>query len=76
MRQMQAELSFDDSSYKSLDWALREVFKSADLSYHAPLPEPKRGRIKVVCLECNRKFSSSSFIPSCPGCGGSDIELA
>jgi DNA polymerase II large subunit len=46
-----------------------------DITYHQPLPEKKRSRLKVVCLECNRKFSSSSFIPTCPGCGGSDVEL-
>ena len=34
-----------------------------------------RVRIRVVCLECGRKFSTHSMLPECPKCGGSDIEL-
>jgi DNA polymerase II large subunit len=30
----------------------------------------------VVCLECGRKFKTASMCPSCPKCGGSDVELA
>ena len=35
----------------------------------------KKERIKVECLECERKFTTSSMVPSCPKCGGSDIEV-
>ena len=31
-------------------------------------------KIKVVCLECSKKFATSKIIPECPKCGGSDIE--
>lgn len=35
-------------------------------------------RIKVVCLECGKKFSVSpkNVSPDCPKCGGADIEVA
>jgi DNA polymerase II large subunit len=38
------------------------------------LPFPHK--IAVECLECGKKFSTASMLPSCPKCGGSDIELA
>jgi len=56
--------------------AIDHVGRSVDLSYHQPLPESKRGAMKVTCLECSRNFLTRSYIPTCPGCGGSDIELA
>jgi hypothetical protein len=78
MRQMQAELSFGDSNphFNSVEHVMREAFQSADFTFHNPLPEPKGGRMKVTCLECGRKWRTTSFIPTCPGCGGSDVELA
>ncbi|HVI07002.1 MAG TPA: hypothetical protein VND65_01785 [Candidatus Binatia bacterium] len=33
-------------------------------------------KIKMVCLECETKFSSANLLPNCPKCGGSDIEPA
>lgn len=33
-------------------------------------------KIKVVCLECGKKFSTASMLPTCTSCGGSDIEVA
>ena len=45
-------------------------------------PRPKRtqrerrGSIHVVCLECSRTFYTNSTLPVCPGCGGSDVDLA
>jgi len=33
-------------------------------------------RIKVVCLECGKKFQTASMLPTCPKCKGSDIEPA
>jgi len=33
-------------------------------------------KFKVVCMECGRKFSTSSTLPSCSKCGSSDIEVA
>lgn len=35
----------------------------------------KSGGFKVVCLECGKQFSTKSMAPSCPKCGGSDIEV-
>lgn len=32
--------------------------------------------IIVECLECGKKFKTSSLLPVCPMCGGSDIEPA
>ncbi len=36
----------------------------------------KRFRIKVVCLECGKKFTvgARALGPICPKCGGADIE--
>jgi len=31
--------------------------------------------IEVECMECCRKFNSSSILPVCPKCGGSDIDI-
>lgn len=28
----------------------------------------------VQCMECGRKFKTSSMLPTCPKCGGSDVE--
>jgi Zn finger protein HypA/HybF involved in hydrogenase expression len=33
-------------------------------------------RIDVVCLECDKRFKTASYTPSCPRCHGSDIEVA
>lgn len=31
--------------------------------------------IKVVCLECGKKFATRSLDPECPKCGGVDIDV-
>lgn len=36
----------------------------------------KSEKIPVVCLECGRKFKTSSMLPTCPKCGGSDVEVS
>ena len=33
-------------------------------------------KMPVVCMECDKRFSTTKVIPSCPKCGGADIELA
>lgn len=33
-------------------------------------------KIKVQCMECGKKFSTSKMLPTCPKCGGSDIDIA
>jgi len=38
-------------------------------------PVKRSHRFPVECLECGRKFSTSSMLPSCPRCGGSDIDV-
>lgn len=35
----------------------------------------KREKIKVVCLECGKKFATTSFDPQCPKCNGVDIDV-
>lgn len=32
-------------------------------------------RIKVVCLECGKKFSVRVYADTCPKCGGADIDV-
>lgn len=83
-RKIQAELSFQDSLWFGdcgptdavAQRQLRELSRPArvDSSFNLPTPEPKRGSMKVICLECSRQFSTRSFLPTCPGCGGSDVE--
>ena len=48
-----------------------------------PVKVPRRrkrdrraGTLSVECMECGRKFKTRSMLPSCPRCGGSDIDLA
>jgi Zn finger protein HypA/HybF involved in hydrogenase expression len=31
---------------------------------------------KVQCMECGKKFNTKSMDPTCPKCGGADIDLA
>lgn len=40
--------------------------------------QPKKGKVKLECMECGKKFMSSKPTAStkCPKCKGSDIELA
>jgi predicted RNA-binding Zn-ribbon protein involved in translation (DUF1610 family) len=39
--------------------------------------EMARGAIKVVCMECGKKFSvgPGAVCPECPKCGGVDVEV-
>ena len=32
--------------------------------------------VRVQCQECGKVFRASGFLPECPACGGSDIDLA
>ncbi len=32
-------------------------------------------RIKVECMECNKKFTTTKTTPKCPRCGGYDIDV-
>lgn len=43
-----------------------------------PINRISRGssKVRVECLECGRKFQTANMLPSCPKCGGSDIDLA
>jgi len=36
----------------------------------------KDNAILVKCQECGKKFKTMSMVPTCPKCGGSDIDLA
>jgi len=73
MRKMQAELSFDDASYKVSRAMVQLSEARPDFS---TLPMPRSRRIKVTCLECSYNFSTCNAVPSCPNCGGSDVDLA
>jgi hypothetical protein len=82
MRQRQAELSFTDSTWVNASAermaarAVEKLGREQDLTYHDPLPKARGRSFKVTCLECSRTFATRSFIPTCPGCGGSDCEPA
>jgi hypothetical protein len=41
-----------------------------------PQPSPRRSRARLSCLECEKSFVSSAMEPTCPRCGGSDVEFA
>jgi ribosomal protein S27E len=72
MRQM---LTYEDTdTMDSVDMrSIHSMGRQESLSDRLPMPRTKR--FKVICLECGQKFSSSSYIPTCSGCGGSDCEL-
>lgn len=69
--------------------ALANRMKAAFVIYHddkgshwaedlKPTPKkksPKKIKIHVVCLECEKRFLTTSMLPSCPKCGGSDIDV-
>jgi len=38
-------------------------------------PKLKPAPLKVECLECGRKFQTRSTLPTCPKCGGVDVDL-
>ena len=73
MRQM---LSYEDTdTMDHVDMrTIHAMGRQETLSDRLPMPGTRR--LKVVCLECDRKFTSASYIPTCPKCGGSDVELA
>jgi Zn finger protein HypA/HybF involved in hydrogenase expression len=73
MRQM---LSYGDTdTMDSFDMkSIHAMGRQESLSDRVPMPGTRR--LKVICLECEKKFTSASYIPTCPGCGGSDVELA
>ena len=52
-----------------------KVGREVDFSHMRPRPDARRHAFKIICLECSRCFQTSSNVPSCPGCGGSDTEL-
>ena len=41
----------------------------------APARPRRAAGIPVTCNECGRKFSTRSMSPSCPKCGGSDVDV-
>ena len=75
MRKMQAELSLEDSTV-NIQSAIHALGDEVDITFHMPTRESSRHAMRVACLECGRKFRTSSYLPTCPGCGGSDIEPA
>lgn len=34
----------------------------------------KKPKIRVVCMECGKKFLTTKIIPQCPKCNSVDIE--
>lgn len=64
-------------------WAARQAAKSADLASGTEaaiavnVRRIRRSRgVRVVCLECGRRWKTSNTLPECSGCGGSDVEPA
>jgi predicted transcriptional regulator len=55
-----------------------KVFEAKDVTIGPETPVKIKKvveRVAVVCLECGRKFKTATVIPTCPQCGGSDIEV-
>lgn len=74
MRKMQAELNFDDSSYRVNRVIEQLSTPTTDIAY-MPIPRPRGGSgMKLICMECSHRFTSRNALPECPGCGGSDVE--
>jgi rRNA maturation endonuclease Nob1 len=74
MRKLQQELNLEDSTWQVARTIEQLSAETLDFTLQPPLP--RRARIKVQCLECSHKFSTSSAIPECTNCGGSDVDLA
>jgi len=52
---------------------LGAVLEDKAAIWHAAKRRARRG-IRVVCLECDKHFTTANMLPDCPKCGGSDIE--
>jgi Zn finger protein HypA/HybF involved in hydrogenase expression len=76
MRKMQAELNFNDGGGYKMARAIERASAESMEFIHHNTPMPRHHRTRVVCLECSQKFATSNAIPVCPGCGGSDVDLA
>ena len=35
----------------------------------------RKPRLKVICLECGKKFATTNDGPECPKCGSTDIDV-
>jgi Zn finger protein HypA/HybF involved in hydrogenase expression len=78
MKNRRAELSFEDSLWVDAPDVQRTINRLSQVTplSDRPLPQKRSPSFKVVCNECGRRFSTRSFLPTCPGCGGSDVEPA
>ena len=57
---------------------LRKVPKmevSTQFKEYRTIISEKSNKFKVVCMECGKKFKSSTSYPTCPKCKSTDIEL-
>ena len=55
---------------------LHQLLAMKDLTKARTKPKAVKVKMPVVCMECNKKFSTTKVIPECPRCNSSDIELA
>ena len=67
----------DDDSYFGNITPEMEMREKAEIAERAKklIERKSNKKIAVQCMECCRKFHSSSMLPVCPKCGGSDIDI-
>jgi Zn finger protein HypA/HybF involved in hydrogenase expression len=54
--------------------ALRNIATSSELRAEIAKRE-ETPKIRVICLECGKKFQVRVYANECPKCGGSDIDV-
>lgn len=69
------EFEDDDSYFGNITPEMERREKAERAERAKKLIEKKSKRMMVECMECCHKFQSSSILPVCPKCGGSDIDI-
>jgi len=69
------EFEDDDSYFGNITPEMERREKAERTERAKKLIERKSKKIQVECMECCRTFQTSSMLPSCPKCGGSDIDI-
>lgn len=77
MRKMQNQMAFDDldnTDERMLTMQVGQIVRGLQAA-STMRPTNRSDRLKLICMECGSRFRSANQIPTCPGCGGSDVEL-
>lgn len=77
MKELFSISDLEDFSGRLEEGAARQIRRlSRETRDLDPLPRHRSDqRMRLVCNECSKKFRSDDALPTCPGCGGSDVEL-